>query len=328
VIPLNAIFPWLSVFLKKILILSSYAAFRGLSSGHKSLTWQPRASAMAWRQYRDLVMPLIVWWIVTRCRLQRRPISAADKPFFHISVLISISISNMFIINFIRRYMTILPKYYSIGNRISQIRDKYGLSQKKFADIIGISRSFLSELEAGITKPSMPILLAIEYKYKYRLEWIITGDGSPNVYDADKLPILPVIGKEIFDKTTIIWIKRLINILQGNDTQKSKLIKEILKDESSTKHTLKENLKTTITKQASLHKETCSRHIDSEIQPLVDALIDILESDDTIIKTAITENIKAFKESVNRKLIIDKDVCETDFKTAESTGEKQGGGNG
>jgi len=98
VIPLNAIFPWLSVFLKKILILSSYAAFRGLSSGHKSLTWQPRASAMAWRQYRDLVMPLIVWWIVTRCRLHLRPISAADKPFFHISVRIFNSMSNMYLL--------------------------------------------------------------------------------------------------------------------------------------------------------------------------------------------------------------------------------------
>ena len=77
---------------------SPYAAFRGLSSAHKSLTWQPRASAIALRQYRDLVMPLIVWWIVTRCRLHLRPISAADKPFFHISVLIFNSMSNMYLL--------------------------------------------------------------------------------------------------------------------------------------------------------------------------------------------------------------------------------------
>lgn len=80
-------------------LLFIYAAFlRGFSSSQRSETDNSSALAMALRQYRDLVMPLIVWWIVTRCRLHLRPISAADKPFFHISVLIFNSMSNMYLL--------------------------------------------------------------------------------------------------------------------------------------------------------------------------------------------------------------------------------------
>jgi hypothetical protein len=79
--------------------IPSYAAFlRGFSSDQRSETDNSRALAIALRQYRDLVMPLIVWWIVTRCRLHLRPISAADKPFFHISVRIFNSMSNMYLL--------------------------------------------------------------------------------------------------------------------------------------------------------------------------------------------------------------------------------------
>lgn len=52
------------------------------------------------------------------------------------------------------------------------------LTQFKFAKAIGISPSFLSELESGKTKPSLPIVYTIEYKFGYRTEWIFTGDGD------------------------------------------------------------------------------------------------------------------------------------------------------
>lgn len=54
--------------------------------------------------------------------------------------------------------------------------------------------------------------------------------------------------------------------------------------------------------------------LDPEIQALVSDLIDILRSDDTVMKKAITENIKAFKESVGRKTKLERSEFETDFK--------------
>lgn len=81
----------------------SYAARLGFASGHRSDTWTPKASAIAWRQYLDLMIPLIVWWIAPLCRSQRRPISAAVIFFSHIMVLtfISVSLLNLFIFGII-----------------------------------------------------------------------------------------------------------------------------------------------------------------------------------------------------------------------------------
>jgi len=59
------------------------------------------------------------------------------------------------------------------------------------------------------------------------------------------------------------------------------------------------------------------------IKTLVGDLIDILESDDVVMKTAITENIKAFKVSVDRKAKLDSSDAETDFKTRGSSRESK-----
>jgi transcriptional regulator with XRE-family HTH domain len=125
--------------------------------------------------------------------------------------------------------MKLLSKYFSIGNRIKQIRDKYNLSQKRFADNIGISHSFLSELEAGITKPSMPILYSIEYKYRYRWEWIMTGDGEMHVDSLNPPVMLSSVGKEVFDRSIVFWVRKLIKILETGDKDRVAAVKTMLK---------------------------------------------------------------------------------------------------
>jgi len=61
-----------------------------------------------------------------------------------------------------------------------------------------------------------------------------------------------------------------------------------------------------------------TRPVKADVQALVNDLIDILESDDAVMKTAITENIKAFKVSVDRKTKLDRSDAEIDFKTQGS----------
>lgn len=60
-----------------------------------------------------------------------------------------------------------------------------------------------------------------------------------------------------------------------------------------------------------------------EVQLLVSDLLDILESDDVVMKTAIASSIKAFKESVSRKAKLDESDIETDLKTTGSPGESK-----
>ena len=120
-----------------------------------------------------------------------------------------------------------MQKYLSIGNRIAYIRSRSHLIQTKFAQSIGISPSFLSELENGITKPSMPILFTIEYKYNYRHEWVLTGDGETYL---DPLQVRESItGYETSSRVLTVWINRLIRIFEEGDEKKIEAIKASLR---------------------------------------------------------------------------------------------------
>ena len=46
----------------------------------------------------------------------------------------------------------------TLGKRLSVHRDKIGMSQREFADKIGISRGYLSDLERGVREMSLETL--------------------------------------------------------------------------------------------------------------------------------------------------------------------------
>jgi hypothetical protein len=56
------------------------------------------------------------------------------------------------------------------------------------------------------------------------------------------------------------------------------------------------------------------RPVNPEHKELVNKLLNILESDDTVMKVAITENLKAFSEGVERKNRLIESGINTDFK--------------
>lgn len=64
------------------------------------------------------------------------------------------------------------------AKRIFYARKAKGLTQKDFANDIGISQSSLSEIENGKFPPSLPIILAIAYRYSISEHWLLTGKGE------------------------------------------------------------------------------------------------------------------------------------------------------
>ncbi|MDA8082321.1 MAG: helix-turn-helix transcriptional regulator [Nitrospiraceae bacterium] len=117
-------------------------------------------------------------------------------------------------------------KHATIGKRIQSIRSGKGLSQTKFAVNIGISQRFLSDLETGRIKPPMPLLLAIEYVYKYRKEWVMTGDEPAHMPLVDG-PLL--LNADTSDRQALFWRKKLERILRSGDRTKIEAIKGMLK---------------------------------------------------------------------------------------------------
>ena len=74
------------------------------------------------------------------------------------------------------------------GKRISEYRKKRGVSQQQLADLIGISRSYLGDIEAGRSEPSTHFLTAITTKTDVSSDWILTGEGEMLKTKPDPTP--------------------------------------------------------------------------------------------------------------------------------------------
>lgn len=70
----------------------------------------------------------------------------------------------------------------SIGNRIKQIRQELGLSQKEFGKIISISNGHLSAIERDKDVPSDRIIRLICTEFGISEEWIKSGVGEKNLF--------------------------------------------------------------------------------------------------------------------------------------------------
>ena len=62
-----------------------------------------------------------------------------------------------------------------VGERIRQIRG-FHTTQKEFARSIGVSQSYLSNMEHGRVEIGVEILLTISRRYGKSLEWLLMGD--------------------------------------------------------------------------------------------------------------------------------------------------------
>lgn len=67
----------------------------------------------------------------------------------------------------------------TLNDRILSVRICKGLSQLDFSKIIGISRSSLSEIENGKTRPSADLIVGITTGFSdINTDWLLTGKGE------------------------------------------------------------------------------------------------------------------------------------------------------
>ena len=63
----------------------------------------------------------------------------------------------------------------NIGDRIKELRELKSLSQKAFAEILGIDTSQYSKIERGKMFPTIPQLTEISKYFNLSIDYIITG---------------------------------------------------------------------------------------------------------------------------------------------------------
>ncbi|POZ51306.1 helix-turn-helix domain-containing protein [Methylovulum psychrotolerans] len=78
----------------------------------------------------------------------------------------------------------------TLNERILKVRKYKSLKQNEFAELIGVSRSTLSEVESGKTKPSTDIIVGIANSFDdVNTDWLLTGKGD--MYRI-KQPLTPI----------------------------------------------------------------------------------------------------------------------------------------
>ncbi len=62
-----------------------------------------------------------------------------------------------------------------LGRRLSELRDKHGLSQTQLADMAGIGRAHLSQIENGAVATRIDTLYAIAKVLELKMEELFRG---------------------------------------------------------------------------------------------------------------------------------------------------------
>ncbi|WP_167850061.1 helix-turn-helix domain-containing protein [Galactobacillus timonensis] len=75
-------------------------------------------------------------------------------------------------------YDNVDPK--SIGSYIRTARESRKLTQKTLSDDLGLDTKYLSEIERGISLPSLPLLIAISDKLEVSVQFLIRGTDEIN----------------------------------------------------------------------------------------------------------------------------------------------------
>lgn len=66
----------------------------------------------------------------------------------------------------------------NINKRINLAREYLGLTQEKLRISLGLSQSYISEIETGKKKPSDTVLIALAYRWEINFHWLLTGEGE------------------------------------------------------------------------------------------------------------------------------------------------------
>ncbi|AAR36714.1 LexA family transcriptional regulator [Geobacter sulfurreducens] len=67
-----------------------------------------------------------------------------------------------------------------LGGRIRKLRQARGMTQKAFADSLGIVQGFLSSIERGRKVPSDTLVIALCRTYGVNVTWLLQGKGAMN----------------------------------------------------------------------------------------------------------------------------------------------------
>jgi transcriptional regulator with XRE-family HTH domain len=84
----------------------------------------------------------------------------------------------------------------NLGRRIADLRLKHGYTQQELADRVGVSRTALSHLEAGMSDPGERTVTLLAGVFKVEPHELVAGTGYPAA-KTDRLPLVTARHTEV-----------------------------------------------------------------------------------------------------------------------------------
>lgn len=72
-----------------------------------------------------------------------------------------------------------------LGDNLKWVRKDKKLSQKAFAEPLGTSSGYISEVEQGKKTPGADFLKSLSGAYRVSIEWLLTGEGAASLKEGE-----------------------------------------------------------------------------------------------------------------------------------------------
>ncbi len=118
-----------------------------------------------------------------------------------------------------------------IGQRIRKLRKLLGLSQKEFAEILGIHPMTLSRYELGKIQPTEKILQLIAIRFEVNLDWLKKGEGEPFFEERGRMsPKWAIFSREMQKEIEELAKKIVIGHLEWlcSEEEQKKISRELI----------------------------------------------------------------------------------------------------
>ncbi len=106
--------------------------------------------------------------------------------------------------------------YVEVGKRIKSEREINGITREKFAELVGISATYLSQLELGQRHASLNTTIRIANILSLSLDYLIYGDST---IEIDRTELVELINKA--SNKDLVILKQILDAVLPFYTKKN-----------------------------------------------------------------------------------------------------------
>lgn len=117
----------------------------------------------------------------------------------------------------------------TINSRIVELIDNFGIKKIQFAEKLGISTAYASQLCSGVRTPSDRTIADISREFHVRREWLETGEGPMRLPEPDE--DLDYINRLLADDDaeTVRFIKNFLRAYNDLSPADQKIIDNLIR---------------------------------------------------------------------------------------------------